>query len=80
MRPYFIVFAIFACVAGLSARAAYPTYIAQPEQQVAIDQIDFVALQRQADSALDNLRRSQLGRLAPVGIDGRRYSLLVPSK
>ena len=80
MRPYFIVFAVFACVAGLSAQAIYPTYIAQPEQQAAVDQIDFVALQRQADAALENLRRCQPSHQAPRVIDGRRYSLLGPSK
>jgi len=80
MRPYFIVFAIFACVAGLSAQATYLTHIAQPEQQVAVDQIDFIALQHQADAALENLRRGQLSGQLPETLDGRRYSLLVSSK
>ena len=83
MKPHFIVFALIACGAGLSAFADWPTHPAdraQFEQQVNAVQLDLVALQRQADAALDNLRRAQRSRQTPAGTSDQRYSLLVPSQ
>ena len=86
MKPHFIVFALITCGAGLSALAEWPVHRSHLEQKAVVAQIDFVALQQQADAALDYLRRSQLSHgvqlshqpLATAG--DQRYSLLVPAK
>jgi hypothetical protein len=77
MKPQFIALALIVCGAGLSALDAR---IAQPEQRVAAPQIDFVALQQQADAALDHLRQAQQSRQPPAAAAEQRYSLLMPSK
>ena len=86
MKPNFIVFALIACGAGLSALAEWPTHPAHVEQKAVVAEIDFAALQQQADAALDHLRQAQPSHEAqlnhqPLATAGdRRYSLLVPSK
>jgi hypothetical protein len=63
MKPRFVALAFVAAAAGLTAVAAWPVN-SEPHAMVA--QIDFVALQRQADAALENLRRAQLRHHMPA--------------
>jgi hypothetical protein len=77
MKPHFIVLGLIACGAGLSTLDAWT---AQPEQRVAAAPIDFVALQQQADAALDHLRRAQQSHQPPAAAAEQRYSLLMSSK
>ncbi len=80
MKPHFIVLTLIACGAAFSALAVWPAHRAQPKPQVTAIQLDLVALQQQADAALENLRRAQQFRPAPVVVAERRYSQLVPAK
>lgn len=84
MKPHFIVLALIACGAGLSALATWQVQSLQPQsqslQQPAAAPIDLVALQQQADAALENLRQAQLGRQVSATAMPRRYSLVVSEK
>jgi hypothetical protein len=78
MKPHFIVLALIACGVGLSALAEWSTHSAHPSVPAA--EVDLVALQQQANAALENLRRAQLSHQVPAGAAELHYSLLVPSK
>jgi hypothetical protein len=81
MKPHFIVLALIACGVGLSALAEWPTHSAlSAHPSVPAAEVDLVALQQQANAALENLRRAPLSHQVPAGAAELHYSLLVPSK
>ena len=63
MKPRFVALAFIAAAAGLTAVAAWPV---NSEPQVMVARIDFAALQRQADAALEHLRQAQLRHTMPA--------------
>ena len=76
MKPYFLVFALIAYGAGLSV-LAWPV---PSENRATVAQVDLVALQQQANGALENLRRAQQSRQVTMNDAGARYTMLVPAK
>jgi hypothetical protein len=68
MKPYFLVFALIACATGLAVMA-WPV---PSESRVAVAQVDLIALQQQANAALESLRQAQLGRQL-AGTPRRQY-------
>jgi hypothetical protein len=63
MKPRFVALAFIAAAAGVTAVAAWPVN-SEPHAMVA--QIDFAALQQQADDALAHLRQAQLRHTMPA--------------
>ena len=66
MKPQNIVIGI-ALITGVAGLSAVPEWRPVPVEQVAPAEFDFTALHRQANDALDNLRRSQQSR-ASTGV------------
>ena len=58
MKPQNIVIGL-ALITGAAGLSAVPEWRPLPLEQVAPAEFDFTALHRQANEALDNLRRSQ---------------------
>ncbi len=61
MKPQNIVIGL-ALITGAAGLSAVPEWRPAPVQQVAPAEFDFTALHRQANEALENLRRSQQSR------------------
>jgi len=80
MKPHFMVFTLIACGAVFSAVAERAKHGVQPESQASVIQLDLVALQQQADTALANLRQTQRSRQVPVAALNRHYSLLISAR